>query len=561
MWSRISLRTYGLAGLAILAGVVLAGCPAAQGISKPAVSSQIADISSLAVGSSTSIPLGEAFTGEELVFSASTNNPGVAIATISGNRVIVGAVGAGSAKITVTATNSGGSESQSFDVNVPTPTTTTPTTPAPPTPPPAPTTPTTDYPTDCPSPLPDTGGMFRVTLKVVRERSGKCTLPAKHSLHPPTDLAVTVKGPVTGASENTWTITAKKKGLHVVLISDDQAGETAGEVIVRVPNTPPTWIGIDPAAVDLFDSYPGTAGTSITDTVALAPGGYFDDVDEDDKTESGGNEVGVFKYKVAYKPVELLIDTKDGFVDATDQSSVAAAGSVRANIPITVKALVLKPLKEEFTVQLRAFDRDNAPSDNVVTLKFNAVNPQNGLYVVGQQDNGNFKTVRMGNRLDVDHTLTFGGSFRFATLDTDRELEVAGAHRVPQNHDPTTATECTGGAPANWGSTTTVGEDCFSITASSGLEIRRSTDSPAPATPTNLATPTVTFQLTSTTTSPSITVRYHVWALNTGVPEGDVPTGVPDDTVGPRSRKTYERRLGLSVHRCTVTTDCPLSSD
>ena len=182
--------------------------------------------------------------------------------------------------------------------------------------------------------------MFKVTLEITRERSGKCTLPANHSLIEPPDKAVTVQGPVTGASKNTWTITANKKGLHVVLIFDNDAGETPGEIHVRVPNTPPKWIRSNPALGPLFlNGYPGDPGTKSVTTSLLSPGGYFDDVDEDDKTTSGAENVGVFKYKIAYKPDELLIDTKDGFVDVVmKQLAEVASAPMRANIPIIVKA-------------------------------------------------------------------------------------------------------------------------------------------------------------------------------------------------------------------------------
>ena len=58
--------------------------------------------------------------GDELVYSATSSNPGVATASVSDTTVTVGALRPGSASVTVTATDPGGLEGrQSFSVSVP----------------------------------------------------------------------------------------------------------------------------------------------------------------------------------------------------------------------------------------------------------------------------------------------------------------------------------------------------------------------------------------------------------------------------------------------------------
>ena len=496
------------------------------------------------------IALSSVFTGESLTFTVTSNNPTVADARItnSNRSLAITARSPGSATITVTATNAGGNIAHSISVTVlelEEETTLEPT-------------PTTSNPSDCPSTLPRIGGKIKVTLEIIRGHPGKCTLPTNHALHPPTDAGVTVERPVTGSSKNTWTITAKEKGLHLVLISDNDAGGTAGEIFVRVPNTPPTWTRGSPEKVGLFSSNDyGTAGELVTATSVLSPGGYFEDVDDDDNIDRGG----VFKYKVAYKPDELLIDTKYGFVDAMAMAPDNAGGADTVlgddvpggprlvNIPITVKAVVLKPLKKDFTIQLRAFDRANDPSDNVVTWTFDPVDPQNGRYEVEQDaDDGDFMPVRMGNRLDIDHTLVINSPLKFADVDTAEKLEKAGVLKVKDDHNPTGAVKCAPGEPGNWGTPTTVGTHCYTVTSRGGVVASEASTSSS-----------VVFQLSSEErlSSPSITIEYYVWTLTSGVAD-NAAVNSADNADKPQRVIKYENTVRLNVHRCVNTADCPL---
>ena len=302
--------------MAILTAIVLAGCPAAQGVSKPTVSEQIADISSLAVGAAPrSISLGSAFDGEELVFSASTSNPSVAGASIAGNRsVVVGAIGPGRARITVTATNAGGSASQSFNVTVPQ-TRQEPVDDDDPT--------DEDDPADqTPTPQEDcslSGSSLSITIEVIRDASQKCVVPEGHVLQYDDDgvQAHHIEG-------NTWTITAKLKGSHVVHLINELDGTRPGSITVIVPNTAPTLrasaavmsIGTDdtdpaaPTAESLI-----AATTPVDDTLltnSIDPGRHFEDADTADN--AGDPARGNFRFRIFEKPDEVLIRTHRGFI-------------------------------------------------------------------------------------------------------------------------------------------------------------------------------------------------------------------------------------------------------
>ena len=474
------------------------------------------------------IILSSVFDGDDLEYDTpSSSRPAVATASVSNGILTISALSPGTTTITIVATNDDGNATHRIAVTVPDPEPPGPTTPEPP---------STNNPSDCPSPLPSTGGLFKVTLKITRGLSGNCTLPADHYslIYEHSAAAVSVKKQDDIKTTNVWTIEAEKKGRPVVYIHNDNTGETAGDITVVVPNTPPRWKS-DPVDAVTFFADP-TTGTT-TDDINLQQ--YFEDDDEEDTTPPAGKN-NIFRYRVVGKPAGVLIDVDQGFVKVTDGGD--------ANAPtIAMEAVVLKrPDGATFPIQLRAYDKDNAPSNNAVTVKFTTVSPQSGMYAVNQNDDtGNFETVRLGNRVDVDHTLTFAGSFEFSELDSDKYLKIVDKHRVLATLNPDDAEECTGGAPGNWGQGTDVGVHCYSITPSTGVVIQPATE---------LATPSVVFQLSSKsgTASRSITIRYHVWALNTGVPAGDVAAAT-----GRRGLVTYPRTLRLNVHTCVKTTDCP----
>ena len=64
------------------------------------------------------VEVADAFTGEALVFTAVSSNPGQALETVSGSVVTVTPVSVGTTTVTVTATNSAGTAMQTFDVTV-----------------------------------------------------------------------------------------------------------------------------------------------------------------------------------------------------------------------------------------------------------------------------------------------------------------------------------------------------------------------------------------------------------------------------------------------------------
>ena len=64
------------------------------------------------------VEVADAFTGEALVFTAVSSNPGRASETVSGSVVTVTPVSVGTTTVTVTATNSAGTATQTFDVTV-----------------------------------------------------------------------------------------------------------------------------------------------------------------------------------------------------------------------------------------------------------------------------------------------------------------------------------------------------------------------------------------------------------------------------------------------------------
>ena len=182
--------------------------------------------------------------------------------------------------------------------------------------------------------------MFKITLEIIRDRSGRCTLPANHSLiYEDTPPRVSVYGPGEG---NVWTITALMKGRPVVRINSDQTGETAGEITVIVPNTPPRLIASAPV-VSTADLMPNQGGTTYAyPTIDLNPGAYFEDADpEDDPTDE--NAQGFFRFKVLQKPDGVVIDTDRGFVAVrVANPGTGEFNSDLTNADINMRAVILK---------------------------------------------------------------------------------------------------------------------------------------------------------------------------------------------------------------------------
>jgi len=96
--------------------------PVGEANRPPATIAQIAS-ATIPSGDSLQLDLSNYFTdpdGDNLTYSATSSNPGVAALSVSGSTVTVSAMSQGSATATVTATDPGGlSTSQSFEVTVP----------------------------------------------------------------------------------------------------------------------------------------------------------------------------------------------------------------------------------------------------------------------------------------------------------------------------------------------------------------------------------------------------------------------------------------------------------
>ena len=123
----ICRQAKGLAFLAILVASagVLVGCGAGPGAKAQPDPVEIPDVSRLDIGKTHNVSLVNKFSGEELNYTATSNNEAVATVEVDNAEDIltVTAVGEGKATITVTAKNPQGTIDQTFSVTVPKPTT------------------------------------------------------------------------------------------------------------------------------------------------------------------------------------------------------------------------------------------------------------------------------------------------------------------------------------------------------------------------------------------------------------------------------------------------------
>ena len=566
-------------GLAVVA-MALVACGSGPGAkAQPSVSSAkpLPLVLDLEIGKAHTIDLADKFSaaeGETLTFKAVPDELSVATAKVDKTKLTITAVAAGRATITVTATGSLQRErtedsqaTQRLTVIVPAPDEEDEEEEEeeekeeedPP--------PTVSPSSDCPSTLPKIGGLFKVTLKIIRDTSGKCSLDLNHSLvYNKPELSITRPGK--GTTGNEWTITANLRGKHFVDIRDDNTGDNVGEILVEVPNTEPKLkrntdgTPSRPGDVSLFPpGYPGTPGDILTTTTPLAAAEYFTDVDDEDNRGADAAREGVFEYKIEYKPPEIVIDTEGGFVvdKAADADSVGSA-------TIEIEAVVLKPLTKKFEIELYAYDKANGRSDNPVTFTFTApVKPQQGTYEVAEDTKGGFEKLRIGNRLDVDHAIVFdvsAGAVGFnsvADLFTKFTKTPVGLGSTPTTAaDAATAAGCPDDlskAPT-WTSDATEGDDagegCYTITSSTNdVEIRSFAGSEKP---------TVMFRLPSEyrrlseTAGATITITYNVWVATKKDDDGNFLD--KGDTI----KKAVRQQLVLDIHRC-VDTDCPLDND
>ena len=510
-------------------------------------------------GATETITLSTVFDGA-LTYDVSSSAATVADASESGGTLTITGVSVGSATITIVATNDAGRAEHEITVTV--------TAPAPTTPTPTP----TNNPSSCKSPL-----------TIQRDDHEHCTLPDDHSLvysKPDREKErLKIHGPDSSETSNVWTITALRKGRPVVQIRDDDTGNTVGEITVVVPNSPPRLVDEDGVlgTTDPPTPIPLTVATEATKigfhTATLtAINTAFTDEDEVDKntdTDEGPVGNGIFNYKVQHKPDELLIKTVRGFLLEKNSATADAA--------VTIDAVVLKPFTEDFSIEVYAYDLDNAQSDHPITVNFSAsastpVNPVGGTYAVTQKENGDFEPVRVGNRLSipgtntvVEHTLEFVNAagdadapFKFASnLNETLTTEIGGkAYLGTPSPDLTTVALCGGNTVPDKESTgmEDVGDACYTYTATNRVEI------PAHDDFTHGAAPEIDFILPSKTNgltsgSATITIKYHVHAYSAR------QTHPVDANLDPQPSSRIHsatESLRIDIHKCVVTSDCPI---
>ena len=494
----------------------------------PTVKTGATSTVSVAEGATSTVDLSTVFDGAT---SYTAESSAITIATASGassGTLTIRGVSRGTATITIVATNDAGSATHPITVTVtaPPPVTTTPTPPR------------TEQ-SDCPE-----------RIEIPKGDNKSCTLTKGHSLVY-TGTLLRVSGPPGGAKTNVWTITALLvKGRPVVQIREDGTGNTVGEITVIVPNTPPRLVAGAAAMVN------GTLEGDATDPPAtgLHTGTITDikEAFEDDDTADTA-----FNYKVQHKPDEILIKTTKGFLLPENSGDDNITGH---------EFVVLKPFTS-FQIEVYAYDQDNARSDRPATVTFARTDPVAGSYTVKQRDNGTFEEVRLGNRLDTAHTLTFSAPLKIAT-DLNTKLTVADSSgRLYLATGPTENSNATGGVcasnnadgplPKQIPSSLALGTYCYTYTAGRRIAVTP----PTTGQPLNLE-PTITFQLPSkenqlTSGSDSITLQYFVGAYSQAKTTADRDATNDPQTV----HRSATARVTLRIHKCVVTTDCPINSD
>jgi hypothetical protein len=115
-------RTSSLAGailLVLVLGVALTACgDEGMALQPPTIAGSIDNQSLNANDNPVEFNLGDVFEGQELTFSASSSDTGIATASVSGTTLTVNPQSGGSATVTVTAENNADTEELSFEVSV-----------------------------------------------------------------------------------------------------------------------------------------------------------------------------------------------------------------------------------------------------------------------------------------------------------------------------------------------------------------------------------------------------------------------------------------------------------
>lgn len=164
----------------------------------------------------------------------------------------------------------------------------------------------------------------------------------------------------------------------------------------------------------------------------------------------------------------------------------------------------------------------------------------------------------------MKHTLSFRDAvgttpapFKFASnLDgTLIDTDTSGKSYLPTT--PTGSNLCGSGDTLNAvpKSLTTIGAACYTYTTTDKVNV-------AEADFTAGSTPSIVFQLPSSRNglnsgSATITIRYHVWAYSG---KHDHVNTAPDADTDPKKIHTVSETLRLNIHKCVVTSDCPINS-
>ena len=174
------------------------------------------------------------------------------------------------------------------------------------------------------------------------------------------------------------------------------------------------------------------------------------------------------------------------------------------------------------------------------------------------------EAVRIGNRLDTPHMLTFeGGFFGFAknqnTVLTTQDS--TGKEFLSDSDAPALIAAnmgiCEDNEVPNVSVSDTLGEACYTYTTSSDK---------VKVTEFNAEIQVITFELPSKPNSlnsgrATITIKYHVWAYSSKhVHDADADPVTPS-TNEKKKIHTATETLTLNIHKCVVTTDCPINSD
>jgi hypothetical protein len=122
-WHRLAhpLSSAGTILLVFVLGIVLTACgdeTGGMGLEPPSPVGSINNQSLMADDDPIEVNVGDVFEGQELTFSASSSDTGVATASVSDTTLTVDPQSGGSATVTVTAENDAGTGEQSFEVSV-----------------------------------------------------------------------------------------------------------------------------------------------------------------------------------------------------------------------------------------------------------------------------------------------------------------------------------------------------------------------------------------------------------------------------------------------------------